>query len=177
MKKLIVIFLIFHCWSSVFAQNTYRTMEGHIVVSGKFQEKEFLAESHKLQITFNRSYSEVSGKISTRTFNSGIAVLDSILKSNSPEWLTFKGLVTIDFITWEHSEMEEAIPLTLSINGQDIPVQMSAKFTHLSGASTYACMLSGQFYLDISKFGFDNAPEGLNPELDVYFEQVVLRRQ
>lgn len=176
-KIFILSFLLFAASAATKAQGNYKTLEGHVTVAGEYNGVNFIAESHKLQLTFNRAYNEVSGKISPRTFISGIAVLDTILKTKSPEWLTFKGLVAKDFITWEHSEMDETIPLTLSINGQDVTVQMKATFTHLSGGSTFSCMLSGQFYLDLATFKFENMPEGLKTEINVQLQQIVLRRQ
>ena len=60
MKKIALLILIIGFSKITNSQNIFRTQEGHIIASGTFDTTQFIAESHKLFITFNRSEEHTS---------------------------------------------------------------------------------------------------------------------
>ena len=176
MIKIALFILIIICGQKANSQRSFRTHEGHIIASGIFDTSQFIAESHKLFIIFNNEYRSLNGTIFFNTVITGIPEIDSLLtKSNSK--IYFEGNVPVDFLTWEHNELNLNIAIRITINGTTEEEMLKATFNHLQGVSTYSCMFSGFLRIDLSKYTTDNIEGRLKPELIINLSQLVLRRK
>lgn len=177
MIRITLFILIIVCSQKANSQRSFRTQEGHIIASGIFDTSEFIAESHKLFIIFNNEYRSLNGTIFLNTVITGIPELDSLLTNSKSPKIYFEGNVPVDFLTWEHNELNLNIPIKITINGTTQEEMLKATFNHLQGVTTYTCMFSGFLRIDLSKYIIDNIEGRLKPELNIKLSQLVLRRK
>ena len=177
MKKISLLILIIGFSKITNSQNIFRTQEGHIIASGTFDTTQFIAESHKLFITFNNEYQNLNGKILLNTFIFGIPEIDSTPLKSKPIQILLAGNVPVDFLSWEHNELNVDIQIAITINGITQKEILKATFNHLTGGSTFTCMLSGYFKIDLSKYALNEFNERFKSELNVQLTQLVLRSQ
>ncbi len=145
------------------------------MISGEYRGETLLAESHRLNLFLNYETKEFKGNLDLSTLDTGIDSLNTILAATKPAQVLFTGVIpNDDFIIWEHLELELDIPLTVQFFGNSLNPSLKIKLNHYKDTSYYACLLSGEMYLDIS--GFDNRPKGLGDTIEVKFSQVLMRR-
>lgn len=176
MRGVLVFILFAFCGlSGAFAQNLYQSLEGHVLVSGKYGGETILAESHRLNLFLDYTTKEFRGKLDLGTLNTGIDSLNAKLAAIKPAQVFFSGVVPDDdFITWEHPELEFDIPLTVQLAGISLNPSLGIKLNHYKDSGTYACLLSGSMSLDLSVF--ENRPSGPGNTVEVKFTQVLMRR-
>lgn len=176
MKNTLVILVFTFCsFPGVFAQNVYQSLEGHVVISGEYRGETVLAESHRLNLFLNYETKEFKGKLDLSTLDTGLDSLNAILAATKPAQVLFTGVIpNDDFITWEHLELDLDIPLTVQFLGNNLNPSLNIKLNHYKESSYYACLLSGEMYLDIS--GFENRLKGLGDTIEVKLSQVLMRR-
>ena len=172
---LVFILLAFYGLSGAFAQNLYQSLEGHVLVSGKYEGETILAESHRLNLFLDYTTKEFRGKLDLGTLDTGIDSLNAKLAAIKPAQVFFSGVIPDDdFITWEHPELEFDIPLTVQLAGEKLNPLLGIKLNHYRDSNTYACLLSGTMNLPMSVF--ENRLGGFSDMFDVKFTQVLMRR-
>lgn len=177
MKNTLVFILLSFCsLSGVFAQNTYQTLEGHILISGKYNNNTVLIESHKLNLFMDYTTKAFKGTLNLSTLDTGIDSLDLLLSSVKPGIVSFSGVVpNDDFITWEHSELKFDIPVEVNLLEENLNPSLRISINHFKdNSSNYACLLSGTMDLDLTEF--ENKPSELGDIIEVKFTQVLMRR-
>lgn len=177
MIKIALFLLIIGCSQIANGQHSFQTPEGHIIASGIFDTTQFIAESHKLFIIFNNEYRDMKGAIFLNTVITGVPEVDSLLEKSNSAKISFEGNVPVDFLSWEHNELNLNIPIKITINETTQDELMKVTFNHLQGVSTFSCLFSGFLKIDLSKYTKDNMNGRLNSELNIEFSQVVLRRK
>jgi hypothetical protein len=177
MIKPTLFILIIACSQLANGQYSFRTREGHIIVSGIFDTTQFIAESHKLFIIFNNDYKDMNGTIFFNTIISGIPEIDSLLTKSNSAKISFEGNVPVDFLSWEHKELNLTIPIRITINDTTHEEMLKAEFNHLQRTSTSTCLFSGFLKINLSKYTKDNIQGRLNPELNIILSQLVLRKE
>ncbi|MCB0519019.1 MAG: hypothetical protein H6577_26795 [Lewinellaceae bacterium] len=176
MKGILAIILFSFCGlPGAFAQNIYQSLEGHVLVSGKYEGGTILAESHRLNLFLDYTTKEFRGKLDLGTLDTGIDSLNAKLAAMKPAQVLFSGVVPDDdFISWEHLELEFNIPLSVQLLGISLKPSLDIKLNHYKDSGTYACLLSGSMSLDLS--AFENRPGGFGDTVEVKFTQVLMRR-
>lgn len=174
--KIIILFtfLLFTC-VKCFSQDIYRTFNGHVIITGEFNDTTFLAESHYLEIYYNSNSQSISGKINLKSIISGIPYLDSILV-NSGTIISIAGNIPVDFLTWKHKQYNLDIELDITMNGIKTTTISNMKFTHTDRLTNYTCVMEAAFKLDLADFKVDK-PEQLSTNINVQFLQLILRRE
>ncbi|MBK7800068.1 MAG: hypothetical protein IPJ53_13275 [Saprospiraceae bacterium] len=171
---LLLTFLLCIC-KICFSQNIYRTLSGHVLISGEINDSAFIAESHKLEFHYDSKTRNIYGKIKLGSINSGIFYLDNILSKNAESIVSFEGFVPVDFLTWEHKEYNLNVPLELKFNNKTTKISSQIKFTHASNLTIYTCIMEAAFPLDLVDLKVD-VPANLSSKINVQFLQLILRR-
>ena len=174
MKIITLFILLLFTSAKCFSQEYYRTFNGHVVITGEFNDTAFLAESHKLEINYNSRSQSISGKINLKSIISGIPYLDSLLV-NSGSTITITGNIPVDFLTWEHKQYNLDVQLEIIMNGILAKTISKMKFTHTDKLTNYTCVMESTFNFDLTDFKI-NIPEKLNSKLNIQFLQLILRR-
>lgn len=175
-NSLVFILLSLYSLSAIFAQNTYQTQEGHILISGKYNNNTVLIESHKLNLFMDYTTKAFKGTLNLSTLDTGIDSLDLLLSSLKPGIVSFSGVIPDDdFITWEHSELKFDIPVDVNLLEENLNPSLRISINHFKdNGSNYACLLSGTMDLDLTEF--ENKPSELGDIIEVKFTQVLMRR-
>ncbi len=174
-KILLFIFLLFTCGKCL-SQNLFRTLNGHVLIYGEFNDSTFIAESHKLEFHYDNKSKVIVGKIFPNSFISGIPFLDSILSEKSGSAILIQGYIPIDFLTWEHKEYKLNVPLEFKFNSIATKSLSQIKFTHANNLAAYTCVMEATFILDLKDLNIE-VPEKLNSKINVQFLQLILRRE
>ena len=175
--KLIVSMLIVSMpsfFGTCFSQSNYRTTNGHILVSGGYEDSTFLAESHKLEIEYNSVNKSISSKINLQTFTSGIPFIDSIL-AEKPRYLVLNGHIPVDFLTWVHKEYNLDVSFEIEYNNIKILVPSKVRFKHIAKLMDYTCVMEASFGIKLSDF-IPNLPGKIGSDINIQFLQLILRR-
>lgn len=172
---LLLSFLLCTC-KICFSQDIYRTLSGHVLISGEFDDSAFIAESHKLEFHYDSKTRSIYGKIKMKSINSGIPYLDSILSKNAESIVSIEGYIPVDFLTWEHKEYSLNVPLELKFNNSTTKILSKIKFTHTDKLTTYTCLMEAALTLDLLDLKVD-VPDNLNSKINIQFLQLILRRE
>ncbi|MEI2696215.1 MAG: hypothetical protein V9E90_14190 [Saprospiraceae bacterium] len=159
-----------------YSQNIYRTLSGHVLISGEFNDSAFIAESHELEFHYDSKTRNIYGKIKIGSINSGILYLDSILLKNIESIVSIESYVPVDFLTWEHKEYNLNVPIELKFNNTTIKILSQIKFTHTDKLTTFTCVMEAALSLDLVDLKVD-VPDNLNSKINVQFLQLILRRE
>lgn len=176
MKQTLILMLIAFAYNTQ-AQTTYRTVEGHVVITGEYKGEKVIAQSHKLKFLLNYTTKEFTAKIDLRTLKTGNPFLDSLMltiKDSLP--VSFSGIIPDDdFITWKHPVLKLSVPITLNANNIQKQLVLSATLEHAEASGAFICTLTGFVDLDISQLNFNVA--GLKDTVRTQFVQLLLKRQ
>ena len=158
-----------------FSQDLYRTINGHVIITGKMYDSVLLAESHKLEINYDNKTKIITGKIFLKSIQTGDTYLDSLFAiSNSAVNIT--GYIPVDFLTWDHKQYDLDVQLEISYNGISTNSLSKIKFTHTEKLTTYTCVMEAAFELNLSDFNL-HVPDSLNHKIYVQFLQLILRQK
>lgn len=170
----IVILTITAGWLNTSAQTIYQTLEGHVIIKGKYQGKGVLAESHKLNLFLNYTTKKFTGKLDLNTLSTGSDTLIQQFTKNEQEWVFFEGVIpNEDFIIWEHPKLSYVIPLEIQANGTSLTVPMDVELEHYRGVLNYACLLSG--IMDVDLAAFNKNADALSDSVRIQLTQVLLK--
>lgn len=176
MKQIIFIVFIVFVVKSAVAQYTYSTNVGHVIITGLYNGKNLMAESHKLNLILNYKTKDFSGKLNIRTIQTGIDSLDTLNNTELPLIIQFKGTIpNDDFIARDHPQLKIKTPVKITINNIEKQVIMNAVLDHYKASSQYVCNLTGSMDLELSEF--DICLDGLNDIINIQFVQLLLRRK
>ena len=162
-------------FAKCFSQSIYRTSNGHILISGGYEDSTFLAESHKLEIDYNSINKSISSKINLQTFISGIPFIDSIL-AEKPRYIFLSGYIPVDFLTWAHKEYNLDVSFEVRYNNIKITTPSKLKFKHIAKLMDYTCVMEASFGLKLSDF-LNNLPRKIDSDINIQFLQLILRRE
>ncbi|MBK9729047.1 MAG: hypothetical protein IPO86_13115 [Saprospiraceae bacterium] len=176
MKALLFLAFVLCTYKICFSQNIYRTLNGHVLISGEFKDSVFIAESHKLEFYYDSKTRNIYGKIKMKSINSGIPYLDSILFKNAESIVSIEGYIPLDFLTWEHKEYNLNVLLELKFNNRVTKILSQIKFTHTDKLTMYTCVMEAALTIDLGDLKVD-VPDDLNSIVNVQFLQLILRRE
>lgn len=166
---------IFLFTGKAYSQAYYRTINGCVLITGKYNDSLFLAESHKLYLGYNSVNKTIYGEINLQTFSSEIPYIDSFLNT-TPTIVTINGYIPVDFLSWNHNEYQLDIPLDIRINQSKVNTLSKIKFTHVDKTLPYTCVMEASFRLKLSDF-IHNIPKLADTTINVQFLQLILRRK
>ncbi len=177
MKSISFIVLLLVSAINLMAQDVYRTVDGHVLVTGEYKGEKIIAQSHKLRFVLNYTTKQFTGTIDLRTLKTGINFLDSLMLAKKDSlWLNFSGTIpNDDFITWEHPVLKLNVPVTVNVNNIQRESVLAATIEHFDASGTYSCSLSGFIDLSISQFNFSK--EDLKDTVNAQFVQLLLKKQ
>lgn len=157
------------------SQKTFSTQEGHILCFGSYTGNQFIAESHRLLITFNTDYKQLMGSIALNTMVTGIPDIDSLINKTSTQ-IKFEGEVPIDFLTWNHPDVILEVPLKIMMNGSTFTEVMKVTFKHVGNLNNITCLLSGSLEIDLAKYSPILLELGIKSGVKIFLTQLVLRK-
>lgn len=177
MKVTLILVLFFVSVYYSQAQAIYRTVDGNIIITGEYKGKRVVAQNSNLKFLLNYTTKVFVGKVDLKTLRTGVAFLDSLIQNKKESvWVDFTGTIPDDdFITWEHPVLKLNVPITVNANNIQKQLILVATIEHSKKPITYVCRLYGFVGLNTSQFNFGVA--GLKDDINVQFDQLVLKRQ
>lgn len=176
MKPILFLLLFSAIAGKASAQTTYRTVEGHIVVTGDYKGEKIIAQSHNLKFFLNYTTKEFTGRIDLRTLKTGNRFLDSLMltvKDSLP--VSFSGTIPDDdFITWKHPVLKLNVPVMVNANEIQKQLLLAATLEHFEASGAFVCSLSGFVDLSLSQFNY-NFPD-FKDTVKAQFVQLLLKR-
>ena len=178
--KIIFITLLFFAqtWVAV-GQSLYRTTEGHIVMVAEIKDEQVIAESHKLFLFLDYNTKEISGKLDTKTIDTGIGYLNEQISNVAGEEsvISFAGKIPVeDFIIQPHLPISFSWPLKVIVGSRAFEVILSGNLKHFNGGEAIACMLSAIGEVSTTEVGLKSILPEISEILKVQFTQVILRK-
>ena len=177
MKATSFLFLFFVSGYYSQAQTIYRTVDGSIIITGEYKGERVVAQSGNLKFFLNYTTKVFVGSIDLKTLRTGVIFLDSLILSKKDSvCVNFSGTIPDDdFITWEHPALKLNVPITVNANDIKKQLNLIATIEHSKNSIIYVCRLYGFVGLNTSQFNFGLA--GLKDDINVQFDQLVLKRQ
>lgn len=177
MKKIILIPAILFAFAyKTYAQNMYATNDGHLLITGLYQNEDILMESHQLKLFLNYKTKDFTGKLDIRTLLTGVDSLDSVNRTKPQLIVQFTGNIPDDdFITWNHPKLKIKVPVKVTINKIEKELTMNATLEHFKASTNYVCSLTGSVNMDVSEFNVSISE--FSDLINVQFLQLLLRRK
>jgi len=165
-------------FGNVTAQNSYKTLEGHIVFIGVVDNKQVMAESHELSIRLDYKTKEVSGRLDLKSLDTGIDSLNKWIRDREePLLVSLSGVIPVeDFISQSHSPVKFKWPVQVTVANVNYDITFDAVLTHFNGGTAYACLLSASGKMKVSQLSLGDKAIKLTEQLSVQFTQVILRK-
>lgn len=178
--KIIFITLLFFAQTWVaLGQTMYQTTEGHIVMVAEINGEQVVAESHKLILMLDYNTKEISGKLDTKTIDTGIGYLNEQISNADGEELmiSFSGFIPVDdFISKPHAPISFNWPLKVTVGSRAFEIILSGNLKHFNGGEAIACMLSAIGEVSTTEVGLKSILPEISDILKVQFTQVILRK-
>ena len=146
----------------VYAQESYRTYLGTIVLSTEVNNKPFQFISNELDVLLN--YETAEFKFSLKKYSIRANSISN-LQLYKPDEITFSGKLGIDFIKTDSHPVQifDVEGVLSSAAGQEVAVHASGRLSHLYTDTNIACLLDITMQLDkqdIKGFILDGSPSG-----------------
>lgn len=176
MKSLILITVILFALNNNISAQNYATTDGHVLITGSYQNENILMESHQLKLFLNYKTKDFTGKLNIRTLLTGVDSLDSINRTKPPLIVQFTGNIPDDdFITWNHPKLKIKVPVKVTINKIEKELMMNATLEHFKASTNYVCSLTGSINMNASEFNI--SVNEFSDLINVQFLQLLLRRK
>lgn len=177
MRELLTLFIFITSFSSFWSQDTYRTINGNMVVTSVVSDSVFILQTKKLFIYLDYETAKFTMKMYLSKFRTGNDSLDAELRLMEGEVIEYSGKLGLDYINTEgHPPLEFEIEGTLSTNQEKI-IYGKGKLEHMHKGSTYECLLSMTFHLTVSDLGLKLNIKNLEDPIQVEVIQALLGRQ
>jgi hypothetical protein len=173
---LLIVFLI--SGIKLNAQNTYLTVDGHIMIIAKVNNKPIKAESHKLSLFLDYNSNTLKGSLDLKTLNIEIPSLAKKLKeTEEPLIVKISGPIpSKDFLLHRHEPIHFNWPVTITFNNQIIKTGFKTTITHIDEGATFTCLVSAVGELQSSETELLNLIPELDKVLQIQFVQMILKK-
>jgi hypothetical protein len=158
------------------AQNTYLTIDGHIMIIAKVDNKPIKAESHKLSLFLDYNSNTLKGSLDLKTLNMEISsVNEKIKETEEPLIVKFSGPIpSKDFLLHRHDPFQFNWPVTITFNNQTIKTGFKTTITHIEDGASFTCIVSAFGELQSSKTGLVSLFPELDKVLQIQLVQMIL---
>lgn len=178
--KINYIFLIVFLISGIKlnAQNTYLTVDGHIMIIAKVNNKTIKAESHKLSLFLDYNSNTLKGSLDLKTLDIKISSINEIIEeTEDPLIIKFSGPIpSKDFLLHRHDPIQFNWPVTLTFNNKTIKTGFKTTITHIDEGATFTCLVSAFGELQSSETDLKNLIPGLDKTLQIQLVQLILNK-
>jgi hypothetical protein len=146
-----VSFLLCFIQTAIHAQQIYRTLEGTLSITMKFNDKVLIASSHQLIVTLNYETGEISFRVPYDTFLTGIDSVDANFLKLENKWMEFSGKLGIPYINTK-SHPQQNFDAEGTMLSAVPPTNVIAKGTldHISSEGSIACVLNLNMQFSLS---------------------------
>ena len=171
-KGLVAIWLL--CVGITSAAQVYQTKAGTIRASGRYRDANVTAVSNHLHMQINYDRAEMKLRLVIPTIMTDNDSLNVLLQKLAGNEAHFTGKMNIRYLqTKSHPKQKFSTTGIMTINGIAKAFSFTSTLEHYPRGSV-TCILSGEFVLNLTDFGFVTRPE--EDKMKVSFSQLILKR-
>jgi hypothetical protein len=158
------------------AQESYRSINGRVQITGIWNDSVLIARSNKLVIVLDYYTAKFKLKLDKSTLVTGIDSLDKKLKNLKYDYINYEGKLGIEYINTEgHPRMDFEVVGYLS-GSKVVKIVEKGQIEHLFNES-YPCILNMSFHIKLSDINLNINLPGLYDEIHIEIIQTILNRE
>jgi hypothetical protein len=159
------------------AQQIYRTLEGTMMISMRFNDTILRASSHQLIVTLNYETGEIQFRIPYDSFRTGNDSIDMNLMKLTDRWMEFNGKLGIPYINTKSHPQQKFDATGIMLTAVP-PINVIAKGTldHISSEGSIACVLNLNMQFSLSALNIQQAFYSASDLIQIDIQQSVLKR-
>ena len=163
--------------TQLMAQNDlYRTDNGNMIINAVLNDSALVVRTKELIVILDYESAEFTVVLNRSKLYSGVDSIDQNLRQMSFDPIELKGQLDLDYInTKGHPPLDFKVEGRMSTNNEQI--LGSGHLEHLMEGTSYACLLSMIFHIELKTLGLDLNVAGLTEEVHIEILQTVLRKE
>ncbi|HLP49966.1 MAG TPA: hypothetical protein VK154_03725 [Chitinophagales bacterium] len=179
MKKMYLLLLVIvACYSSVSAQEIYRTKHGDVAISVTIHDSILLMISNELSVALDYESSKVSFKVPVETFNTRVDSIDNKLRALKGTMIEFSGKVGITINTQNFAPQRYNLEGQVTSTSPPVPVRGNGSMNCIPAGdrATPACTFLLNFETTLTALHLREAFPDANEGVRIEVRQSILER-
>lgn len=162
--------------ATVHAQQTYRALQGTIVIIMPYKDTTLMAESNLLMVSLNYETGEIRFKVPYESFRTGVNVVDTVFLGLNGIWLEYSGVLGVAYInTKKHPPQSFDVDGTIFSSFPQVSVKAKGTLTHTPSGSI-SCVLTIKMPITLSELNIRDIFPTMNDSIQIYIQEAILKR-